>query len=112
MLKQRRDVGQRDIHVDSTSIFQRWFIDQIQRWNNVDFGLTLKTILFLYHDAWKAKNFILTLKWFVLQRRNNTCLSTLYQRQKWTLKQSWFWVDSKTQFCSYIMKLEELKSLY
>ena len=62
LLIQRRNVGQRDIHVDSTSICQRWFTDQIQRWNNVDFGLTLKTSFFLYHEAWKIKIFILTLK--------------------------------------------------
>ena len=42
LLIQRRNVGQRDIHVDSTSICQRWIIDQIQRWINFDFGLTLK----------------------------------------------------------------------
>ena len=46
----------------STSICQRWFMDQIQRWNNVDFGLTLETILFLHHDALKIKIFIFTLK--------------------------------------------------
>ena len=44
MLKQRHHVDQRDIHVDATSICQCWFIDKIQRWNNVDFGLTLKTV--------------------------------------------------------------------
>ena len=43
MLKQRREVGQPDIQVDSISICQRWFIDKTQRWNNVDFGLTLKS---------------------------------------------------------------------
>ena len=62
LLIQRRNVGQRDIHVDSTSICQRWLIDKIQRWNNVDFGLTLKTILFSYHHALKIKIFISTLK--------------------------------------------------
>ena len=51
MSKQRRDVGQRDIYVGSTSI-------KI----NVDTTLTLKTILFLYHDAWKTKVFILRLR--------------------------------------------------
>ena len=57
-----RDVGQRDIHVDSTSICQHWFIVKTQRWNNVDFGLTLKTILLSYHHALKTKIFMLTLK--------------------------------------------------
>ena len=60
ILKFRRNVGQSYIHVDSTSICQRWFINKIQ--NNVNFGLTLKAILFLYHNAWKIKIFILTLK--------------------------------------------------
>ena len=29
MFKYRRDVGQRDIYIDSTLICQRWFIDKI-----------------------------------------------------------------------------------
>ena len=56
MLKERRDVGRRDIHVDSMLICQLWFIDKIQRWNNVDFRLTLNTILFSYHNALKLKS--------------------------------------------------------
>ena len=31
----------------------------------------------------------------VFQRRNNISSSTLYQRRNLTLKQSWFWVDTK-----------------
>ena len=62
MLKQRHDFGQRDIQVDSKSICQRWFIDKTQGWNNVDFALTPKTILFSYLDTWKVKVFVLTLK--------------------------------------------------
>ena len=46
----------------STWICQRWFVDKFQRWNNVDFGLTLKTILFSYHHALKIKIFKSTLK--------------------------------------------------
>ena len=112
MLKWRRDVGQRDIHVDSTSICQCWFIYKIQRWNNVDFGFTLKTILFLYHDAWKIKVYINVDEVTVFQRRNNVSLSTLNQRRNLTLKQRWFWVDTKNIFCSDIMMLEKLESLY
>ena len=48
----------------------------------------------------------------VFQRRNNISLSTLNQRRNLTLKQRWFWVDTKNIFCSYIMILEKLKSLY
>ena len=48
----------------------------------------------------------------VFQRRNNVSLSTLNQRRNLTLKQRWFWVDTKNIFCSYIMILEKLKSLY
>ena len=54
--------SKRDIRVDSTSNCQRSFIDKIQCWNYVGFGLTLKTILFFHNDAWKNKIFILTLK--------------------------------------------------
>ena len=43
-------------------------------------------------------------RWF------NVDFSMLIHRSNSTLKQRWFWVDSKTQFCSYIMKLEKLKS--
>ena len=52
----------RDIHVDSKLICQHWFIDKVQRWNNVDFGLTLKMILCSFRYAWKFKTFILSLK--------------------------------------------------
>ena len=62
MLKWPCDIGQRDIHIDSTSICQRWFINKIQRWNNADFWLTQKTILLLYYDTWKIEIFVLTLK--------------------------------------------------
>ena len=47
MLKQLHDVGQPDIHVDSMSLCQSWFIDKTQRWNSIGFRLILKTILFL-----------------------------------------------------------------
>ena len=97
MLKLRRNVGQRDIHVGSTSICQCWFIDESHRWNKVDFRLTVKTILSLYHDAWKIKIFILPLK--RLQYFNvETTLSTLNQRRNLTLKQCWFSADSKSSF--------------
>ena len=62
MWKKRRDVGQRYIHIDWMSICQRWVIDEIQRWNNVNFGLALANDFLLYHDAWKILVFILTLK--------------------------------------------------
>ena len=47
----------------------------------------------------------------VFQRRNSVSLSALNQRRNLTLKQCWFYVDSKKQTCSYIMMLENLKSL-
>ena len=79
-----------------------------QRW----FCLTLKTILFLYHDAWKISLYINIDEVTVFQRRNNVSLSTLNQRRNLTLKQRWFWVGTKNIFCSYIMILKKLKSLY
>ena len=45
----------------------------------------------------------------VFQRGNNVNLLTSNQRWNLTLKQRWSWVDSKTQFCSYITILEKLK---
>ena len=69
--------------------------------------------MFFYHKVWKIKNlYIIFEKKTVLQRWNNACLSTLNQRQKSTLKQRWFLIDSKKQFCSYNMMLEKSKSLY
>ena len=64
-----------------------------QRWFWVD---SEKVILFIYHDVRKIKIFISTFKKMtVFQRRNNVSLSTLNQRRNLTLKQRWFWVDSK-----------------
>ena len=53
LLIQRRNVGQRDIHVDSTSICQRWFVDKFQRWKQLWFWVDSKNNLFSYHRAWK-----------------------------------------------------------
>ena len=39
----------------------------------------------------------------IFQRRNNVSLSTLNQRRSLTLKQRWFWVDSKKLLSSMIM---------
>ena len=85
-------------NVDSTLICQSWFIDTIQRWNNIDSGLNWKTILFSYHDPQKKKNYIIVDKITVFQLRNSVSLSTLNQRRNLTLKQRWFWVDSKNNF--------------
>ena len=118
--QQTRNVDSRLIYVDITSrrrsrwyprwfnvIYQRWFLDQIQCWNNVDFGLILKhNFVFI---SWNLKNqnfYINVEKIAVFERRNNVSLSTLNQRRSLTLKQCWFWVDCKTQFCSYIKKVE------
>ena len=40
----------------------------------------------------------------VFQRRNNVSLSTLNQRRSLTLKQPWFWVDSKKLLSLTIMQ--------
>ena len=40
----------------------------------------------------------------VFQRRNNVSLSTLNQRRNLTLKQPWFWVDSKKLLSLTIMQ--------
>ena len=45
----------------------------------------------------------------VFQSRNNVSLSMLNQRRNLMLKQRWFWVNSKTQFCSYITMVEKSK---
>ena len=68
------------------SINQRWFLDQIQRWKNVDFGLTLKHNFVLI--SWSLKNYNVYInveKINVFRGRNNVCLSTVNQRQKSTL---------------------------
>ena len=69
--------------------------------------MTLKTILFLYHNSWKKKNLYTTVEkvtvfqhWkktiIVYQRQfNNVSLSTLNQCWNLKLKQYWFWVDTK-----------------
>ena len=40
----------------------------------------------------------------VFQRRNNVSLSTLNQRRNLTLKQRWFWVDSKKLLSSTVLQ--------
>ena len=73
-----------------------------QRWFWVD---SEKVILFIYHDVRKIKIFISTFKKMtVFQRRNNVSLSTLNQRRNLTLKQRWFWVDSKKLLSSTVLQ--------
>ena len=60
----------------------------------------------------KLKLYIKVEKTTVFQRRNNVSLSTLNQRRNLTLKQRWFWVDSKKQTSSDNMMLEKSKSSY
>ena len=48
----------------------------------------------------------------VFQCRNKVSSLTLNHCQNLILKQPSFWVDSKTHFCSYLMMVEKLKSLY
>ena len=64
-----------------------------QRWFWAD---SKKEILFIYHDVWKIKNLYINIKkMIVFQRGSNVSLSTLNRRRNLTLKQRWFWVDSK-----------------
>ena len=52
--------------------------------------------MFLCYDAWKIKNLYINIKKMtVFQSRNNASLSTLNRRRNLTVKQRWFWVDSK-----------------
>ena len=70
-----------------------WSFTLKQHWFWAD---SKKAILFIYHDVWKITNLYINIKKMtVFQRRNNVSLSTLNQRRNLTLKQRWFWVDSK-----------------
>ena len=51
-------VFQRRNNVSLSTFMQR----EILRSNNVDFGLAIKTFLFLFYNAWEIVIFILTLK--------------------------------------------------
>ena len=78
--------------------YPRWFNGEIRRWNNVDFGLTLRNFVLI---SWYLKNYNLYInveKITVFQRRNNVILSTLNQRWNLTLKQRWLWVDTENRF--------------
>ena len=81
--------------VETTSFDQRCINVEILRWNSVDFGLTLKTTLFLLWSL-RTCNFSIDVeKITVFQHWNNIILSTLNQRRNLTLKERWFWVDMK-----------------
>ena len=60
-------------------------------------------VMFLYVNVEKIT---------VFECRSNVTLSTLNQRRNFKLRQRWFWVGSKNQFCSCIMMFEKLKSSY
>ena len=47
----------------------------------------------------------------VFQRRNNVILSTLKQHQNLTLKQQWFWVDTKTNFVLLYQQTQHVESM-
>ena len=73
-----------------------------QRWFWAD---SKKAILFINHDVWKITNLYINIKnMTVFQRRNNVSLSTLNERRKLTVKQRWFWVDSKKRLSLMIMQ--------
>ena len=65
-----------------------------QRW----FWIDSKKVLFSCYDAQEVIIFILVLNRSAFECRNIIILSTLKQRQKFMLKQRWFWVDTKTNF--------------
>ena len=123
-IQQTLNVDSTLIHVEITS--QRWST-WYPHWFNVDLSTlirrlnsTLKQRWFWVDSKTQFCSYIMKLetlksnveKTTVFQRRNNVCLSTLNQRRNLTLKQRWFWVDSKKQICSYNMMLEKSKSLY
>ena len=47
----------------------------------------------------------------VFQRRNNIILPTLKQHQNLTLKQQWFWVDTKTNFVLLYQQTQHVESM-
>ena len=65
-----------------------------------------KVILFIYHDAWKIKIFISTLKRWPYFNVETTSVYQLNQSRNLMLKQRWFWVNSKK-----ILSLTILQSL-
>ena len=59
---------------------------------------------------WCSKNYSLyinAVKITVFQRRKNVIWSTLYQRGNFTLKQHWFWVDTKNNFVLMLWSLRD-----
>ena len=59
---------------------------------------------------WCSKNYSLyinAVKITVFQRRNSVIWSTLYQRRNFTLKQRWFWVDTKNNFVLVLWSLRD-----
>ena len=84
------------VHWSNSTLKQRWF------W------VDSKNNFVLISWCLKSQNLNVD-KVTVFQRGNNVNLLTSNQRWNLTLKQRWSWVDSKTQFCSYITILEKLK---
>ena len=62
--------------------------------------------MFIYHDAWKIKIFISTLKRWPYFNVETTSVYQLNQSRNLMLKQRWFWVNSKK-----ILSLTILQSL-
>ena len=103
------NVTPRWFNVDLSTLIHRSNSTLKQRWFWVDSKTQFCSYILMLE---KLKLYINVEKTTVFQRRNNVSLSTLNQCRNFKLKQRWFWVDSKTQFCSYVMKLEKSKSLY
>ena len=110
--KQRLNVDSTFIYVEITSRRRStWY----PRWFNVDLSTLIHRSNSTLKQRWfwvdsktqfcsyipmleKLKLYIKVEKITVFQRRNNVSLSTLNQRRNLTLKQRWFWVDSKNNF--------------
>ena len=87
------------VNVISTLIQRRFVNVDTSTYFNVETTLIWvdsKNNFVLISSCLKNENLpIIVEKITVFQRRNNVSLSTLNQRRNLTLKQRWFWVDSK-----------------
>ena len=107
---------QRRNNVILSKLNQRWNSTLKQRWFWVDTENNF--ILILWY--WRNYNLEINVEIVtVFQRRNNVILSTLNQRRNLTLKQRWFWVDTKKLFApilwcskSYSLYINAVKTLY
>ena len=101
-------VFQRRNNVSLSTLNQRRNLTLKQRWFWVDH----KTIFVLMLQWLRNFNLYINVEEItVFQRRNNVILSTLKQHQNLTLKQRWFWVDTKTNFVLLYQQTQHVESM-